>query len=336
VLRLVEVGGDATARGRALGRALAPEIHASLHSYRRRLDAHGVGPVELERLLASYRAAAGRRLPALAAMLDAMAAGAEADPVELFAVNAFEELDPLLERREAAAQRCTTFTAVAPGATILAHSEHWLAEDAENVALVVERPVDGPALVSPTVACCLPAVGLNARGAAQGIDSLTALDDGPGVPRVLVSRHALEAADKDDAVRRAGLAGRAGGYGHVFAFAGGETLTVETTAERLAVLEGSGGHTNHYLDPDLAELERGEVDRSRARHARLQELLRRRAPRTPEDAMTVLQDDGLAPASPEYATLFAMVCDVDSGRLWLAPGDPREHAYDEVDLADVV
>jgi isopenicillin-N N-acyltransferase-like protein len=332
MIRVVEAEGDAVRRGRELGAALGDLVDRSLAFYR---DYFGLERRELARVLAPFRRAAERRLPSLVTMLDALAEGAEADPFELFAVNAFEELDPLLEKREAAVERCNSFTAVAPGATILAHSEHWLAEDAGNVAVVVERPDDGsPAVVSPTVASILPAVGVNAHGAAQGIDSLTALDDGPGVPRVLVSRHVLAAADEEDVVRRAGIPGRAGGYAHVFAFRGGRTLTVETTAERLAVLEGPGGHTNHYLDPDLAELESGDTERSRGRHARLEELLRLDPPQTPTDAMAILRDEGLAPRAG-YATLFALVGEVESGRMWVAPGDPRENAYEEIDLAGV-
>jgi isopenicillin-N N-acyltransferase like protein len=333
VIRLVHAEGDPAARGRALGSALGDLVARSLDFYR---DYLGLGREELRRALVPYRDAAERRLPRLVRQLDAMAEAAEADPVQLFAVNALEELEPLRGRRETAVERCTTFTAVGPGWTILAHSEHWLAEDAHNIALVVERPTEGsPAVASPTVACCLPAVGLNAHGTAQGIDSLTARDDGLGVPRVLVSRHALEARDRGDAIARAGLAGRAGGYGHVFAFAGGETLAVETTAERLAVLDGREGHTNHYLDPELAEYGDSPRASSLARHVRLAELLRQSSPQTPADAMTILTDDGLAPVHPEYATLFAMVCEVETGRMWVAPGDPRERAYEEVDTSGV-
>jgi isopenicillin-N N-acyltransferase-like protein len=332
VLRLVEVEGNANARGASVGRELGDLVDRSLAFYR---DYFGLERVELGRMLAPYREAAERRLPSLVAMLDSLAEGAEADPLELFAVNAFEELDALLEEHKTTVERCNSFTAIAPETTILAHSEHWLAGDAGNVAVIVERPDDGsPAVVSPTVASILSAVGINAHGTAQGIDSLTAVDDGAGVPRVLVSRHALAAADEEDAVRRAGLAGRAGGYGHVFAFPGGRTLAVETTAERLAVLEGPGGHTNHYLDGELAELETGDADRSRTRHARLEELLRRNPPQTPADAMAILRDDALAPR-PDYATLFAMVCEVETRRMWVAPGDPRECAYEEIDLAGV-
>ncbi|MGH2996396.1 MAG: carcinine hydrolase/isopenicillin-N N-acyltransferase family protein, partial [Gaiellaceae bacterium] len=162
-------------------------------------------------------------------------------------------------------------------------------------------------------------------------------DDREGVPRVLVSRHALEAVDRADAVRRAGLAGRAGGYAHVLALPAADTFSIETTAGRLAVLDGPGGHTNHYLDPELAEVGSEPSESSLARYARLAELLAERPPQTPEDAMATLRDDGLAPqGDPATAVLFAMVCEVESGRMWVAPGDPREMPYEEVDLAGVV
>lgn len=337
MIRLVYAQGDPAARGRSLGRALRGEIEASLAFYRGLLAERRVAPGELTCLLAPYRAAAEAALPALVAQLDAAAEAAGVPADELLAVNAWEELDPLLAAEEVAAARCTTFTAVAPGTTILAHSEHWFAADAGSVALIVERPGDGsPTLVSPTIAACLPAVGMNAHRVAQGIDSLSARDDGAGIPRVLVSRHALEANGRSDAVARAGLAGRAGGYGHVFALPGGEAFAVETTARRLAVLEGPGGHTNHYLDPELAELGPEPGESSLARHSRLTELLAERAPQTPEDAMTILRDEGVGPRSAGYATVFSLVCEVESGRMWLADGDPRERPFEEVELADVV
>lgn len=338
MIRLIHAEGGPAERGRAIGTALGDLIDASLGSYRLRLAEAGLGRAALARTLAPYRSAAERRLPELVAQLDATADAAGVLADELFAVNAWEELDPLLRPREAAVGRCTTFTATADGATVLAHAEHWLADDAGSVAVVVERPAGGaPAVASPTIACCLPAVGMNAHRVAQGIDSLTAADDRPGIPRVLVSRHALESSGRADAVRRAGLAGRAGGYGHVFVVPGGETFTVETTAERLAVIDGPGPHTNHYLDPELAETGTSPRTGSLGRLERLEELLAETRPQTPEDAMAVLRDDGVAPAAQSgYATLFAVVCEVESGRMWVAPGDPRETAFEELDLTDVV
>jgi len=199
-------------------------------------------------------------------------------------------------------------------------------------------------VASPTIVCCLPAVGVNGHGAAQGIGSLTASDDGAGVPRVLVSRSALEARDRDDAVARAGAPNRAGGYGHLFAFPGGDCFAVETTGRQVAVLDGPGPHTNHYEDPGLAQLAPAPSEGSLARLERLRTLLAERNPRTPEDLMAVLGDHGSSPQSvclhpdPDEgdeasACLFSMVADVEARRLWVAPGNPCEQDYQEIDLS---
>jgi hypothetical protein len=339
-MRVVHASGSAEQRGRALGRALADLIEASLASYREELAAREVGPEELGRLLAPYRRAAEERLPALVVQLDATAAAAGVPPDELFAVNAWEELEQLLAAREpavTASERCSTFTAVADGVTLLGHGEHWVAGDVGNVAVVVESPDDGPWVASPTVACCLPATGMNAHGLAQGIDSLTAPDDRAGIPRVFVSRHSLDAAGRADAIRRAGLTGRAGGYAHAFAVRGGGTFALETTADRLAVLEGPGAHTNHYLDEELAGGAGPPGEGSSSRHRRLAELLAERPPASPAEAMELLGDDGVAPVEgSSSAVVFACVCEVESGRMWVSAGDPREEPFAEIDLADVV
>lgn len=281
-IRVVIAEGDAATRGRQIGRGLGDLIERSLGFYHGYLERRGVSSPDLQDLLAPYLAASERALPQYMALIKAMAEGAMVPVWELFAVNAFEELEPELEpidgvplflrRKDGSAPReterpsspppwmshgsehCSTVTVAGPGTTLVAHNEHWLAGDVGNVAILVEIPSDGPTIVSPTVVCCLPAVGMNQYGAAQGIGSLTARDDGPGVPRVFFSRRSLDAVDRRDAIGLAAMPGRAGGYGHVFAFRGGDTFVVETTANRYAVLDGPQAHTNHYVDPELAEV----------------------------------------------------------------------------------
>lgn len=350
MLRVVRAEGGAAARGETIGRELGDLIDRSLAFYRGYFAELGVTVLDVE----PYRRAAAA-LPEEAALLDAIALGADVDPLELWAVNAVEEL----EGSRAPVERCTSFTALAPGATLLAHNEQWLAGDADNLAVVVEIPSAdrslpntagvrartwlegtrspaGPAIVSPTVACCLPAVGWNTSGVAQAIDSLTAPDDRVGIPRVLVSRHALAGRDAGDASRRANVRGRAGGYAHVIAQRGGHALTLETSATDAWTIDGSGGNTNHYLAG------RGDEpsDGSRARYERLTELLHESPPVTPEDAMSILRDHASSPQAicehgnrdHDSAVVFSMVCELESGRMWVAPGNPCETAYEELEL----
>jgi isopenicillin-N N-acyltransferase like protein len=372
-VRVVVARGDPLERGRTVGYELADLIRGSLEFYWRYLVRRGVGAGELPGLLAPYLAAAERELPDLVELVTGMAEGAGVSFWELFCVNAFEELEPRLETRSGRSlgqvtgtgwgpggpaepsgaagtpgDRCSTVTISGPGYTLLGHNEQWLAGDLGHVAVVVELPDDGPALVSPTLACCLPAVGMNEYRVAQGIQSLVANDDGVGIPRVLVSRHALVASSPADALRRATLPGRAGGYGHSFAFGSGSAMNIETSATRFAVNGLPGCHTNHYTDPELAERAPPPSQGSLARLARLQALVEERSPATPAAVGEILADHGgdgpqaicehgtEDPADEASAIVFSMICDLDLGRMWVAPGSPCVTAYEEVDLAGVV
>jgi len=350
-VRVVVARGDPLERGRTVGYELADLIRGSLEFYWRYLVRRGVRAGELPGLLAPYLAAAERELPDLVELVTGMAEGSGVSFWELFCVNAFEELEPLLEARGgpvAPRERCSTVTVSGPGYTLLGHNEQWLAGDAGHVAVVVELPDDGPALVSPTLACCLPAVGMNEYRVAQGIQSLVADDDAVGIPRVLVSRHALVASAPADALRRATLPGRAGGYGHSFAFGTGSAMHIETSATRFAVNGLPGCHTNHYRDSELADRAPAPSPGSQARLARLQELVTDRSPATPAALGEILADHGGGgpeticehgtddPADEASAIVFSMICDLDLGRMWVAPGSPCVTAYEEVDLAGVV
>jgi hypothetical protein len=79
----------------------------------------------------------------------------------------------------------------------------------------------------------------------------------------------------------------------------------------------------------------------------LLELLEERLPETPEGVMEILKDHGGEPrsiclhADPQAggeaeAVLFSMVCDVEAGRMWVAPGNPCVTPYEEMDLAGVL
>lgn len=362
-IRVVRATGDGFDRGMQIGRELIDLIQRSTEFYHRYLDRRGVSSEQLQDLLTPYLVASETAYPESMAVLKGMSVGAFVPVLELFAINAFEELEPLLEQPEgellflqkkegyarppAAPERCSSLTVSVPGTTMLGHNEHWLAGDVGNVAVVVDVPGNGRVPVaSPTVVCCLPAVGINAHGVAQGIGSLTASDDGVGVPRVLVSRSSLEARDRADALARASMLGRAGGYGHVYAFPGGDAFTIETTGQRHALLDRPGAHTNHYQDPELAAMAPAASDGSIARLARLRTLLAEREPRTPERLMDVMRDHESAPQAiclhpdPDEgeeasACMFSMVADVGARRMWVAEGNPCEHEFVEIDLTEL-
>lgn len=345
-LLVARAAGGPIERGATVGETFAGPIARSLDFYGGFLGRRGITGADVPRLLGPYRDAAASALPDLVAEIDGMAEGSGAPWWALFASNAFEELEPMLSL-PAPAERCTAFAFTGPEGTILAHNELWYAGDRGNVGVVVAEPDAGPGFASPTVVTCLPAVGMNASGVGQAIMSLMAEDDGVGIPRVLVSRHSLQATDLADGAGRASVAGRAGGYAHLFAGPGGEVSTVETSASRFVVLDGVGSHTNHYLDGRMAALAPAPSPGSVARLDRLRTLIAEDPPASPADAMGVLADHGgdgpesicLHPDEAEgdeaSATLFAMVCHLEERRMWVSPGNPCEAPFEEVDMGEV-
>jgi isopenicillin-N N-acyltransferase-like protein len=361
-LTIVHADGDPARRGRIIGKALA-DGHARAvdftHRYTRR---HGLADRDLEPLLVPYLAAARAAVPRLVAQLEGIAEGAGLRFIDVFAVNAFEELYAVLEGgvpppdsiriepapRPAPIERCTDVVVRGPETTLLAHNEQWYAGDDGGVAVLVERPDtdDEVAIVAPASVGTLPLVGMNARGGALGLMSLTGVDEQVGIPRALLGRDGVEAVSREDALRRATRPHRAGGYSYMYAFRGGDAFTLEVTATRHGLVEGDV-HTNHALDPGVAEATEEPTPGSLSRFARMSALAREQVPATPQDLMRLLSDhdaDGQqicahpdpAEGDEGSAIQFGMVCDVEAGIMWLAVGQPCSNEFHELRLDELL
>ena len=322
-LPLVHAGGNNGAMGRAHGRVLATEIHAAASFYNKLAQRKaGLGPAYEQ--LGPFIDATKQHLPRLADEVEGLAEGAEIDAEVAWFFNCMEEVWPF--------EACTTLVTD----RWLMHAEQWYAGHV-GVGVVVARPDNGPAFISPTCAGFLPAVGLNAAGFAQGIDSLTTTDDRIGIPRLIVSRSSLGAQNLQDAVTNATRAQRAGGYSHVLA-ANGQTLIVETTATRSATLVEERAHTNHVLSRDLAPVASDSSDGSLARLNRAVELLETSPPKSIEDCMRLLGDHDSQPQSichhegqdlAASATVFGMICDLQTGVVAVSGGRPCSSEWEE-------
>jgi hypothetical protein len=99
-LRVVRAEGDPNARGERIGRELRDLINESLDFYHGYFARRGVSSHELQELLTPFLVAAETQFPNHVATLKGMATGATVPVLELFAVNAFEELEPMLETPE--------------------------------------------------------------------------------------------------------------------------------------------------------------------------------------------------------------------------------------------
>jgi hypothetical protein len=221
---------------------------------------------------------------------------------------------------------------------ILVHQEQWYAGDADSVAMVIDQPDRGVAVISPVVASGLPLVGMNSTGTALGAMSLTANDERSGVPRMFVARRAIEAGNRDAAWQTVTMPERAGGYTWCYAFADGATAMFETTATTAADLQ-SATHTNHALDETVAAVCPASSEGSASRLSRIRALTSARETWTVAEACELLGDHGAdgqdicvhpdpAEGPEASAIMFGMVADVATRTLWVAPGNPCQNEFE--------
>ena len=197
-IAVARAAGTPRRMGRAQGEAMADGVASALRFYGQlaggREDAMAVASTP-------YIDATRKVAPQLVEEMEGLAEGAGISFEEAAILNCMEEVWDF--------EACTSMS----HGPFLLHAEQWYAGH-DSIGVVVAEPDDGPPFVSPTCAGFLPAVGMNASGFAQGIDSLAAADDRVGVPRVAISRLALGAAGLDAAIAAATSDGRAGGYAH--------------------------------------------------------------------------------------------------------------------------
>ena len=344
---VVRATGTPFERGRAIGRGLGQGIHDALGFVERYLETHGIGTRSLDHVLAPYVAASEAALPHLVEQLRGMADGAEQPFSLLMAANAFEEIYGQVELGTPTPQpleRCTDVVVDGPDGPLLGHTEQWYAGDQGAVGIVIDVADDGPTVLAPVVAGTLPLVGINGYGVAVGAMSLSARDERIGIPRALVARDVLDARDAADATARATRPGRAGGYTYQLAFPDGESRVVETTATRDAVM-AANVHTNHALDPSVAEVTFPAAPGSLGRYERAASLVETAEP-TMAGVVAILADHEAQPQSicvhPDPADgdegstiLFAMVAEPARRSLTIASGHACTGEFETFSLDDL-
>ena len=340
--KFARVKGSAYERGAGIGEAFAEATARSVAFNRRYLATHGLDTPALTELLMPYLDAATAAMPDLVQQLHGMADGAEQPFVDIFFANAFEEVYGVVELDTpfpVPLERCTDVVLRAEGSTLLGHNEQWYAGDDGSVGLVLDVSDDGPAVLAPMVAGTLPLVGINEYGSAFGTMSLSATDERVGIPRALVARGILDARDRADAFALANRDGRAGGYSFLCAFPGGDACVIESTATTATLLD-IDVHTNHALDPTVAEAACDPSAGSRSRLARARDLATSTEP-TVEGMADLLSDHEAAgmdicvhpdPSEGDEGStiLFAMICESETRSMWLAAGHPCTASFERV------
>jgi isopenicillin-N N-acyltransferase-like protein len=284
------------------------------------------------------------RYPQYTEELEGIAEGADVSFDDVVVVNALEGvvMDAL---------HLTKCTSVAineerstDGHVLMAHNEDWLPEDEQDVFVLHATPDNEPAFLAMTYGALLPNIGFNEFGIAQCCDTVYPMDTRIGVPRVIASRAVLAAQTPAEAISSTLVPQRAVGYNHLIVHEGGELYSVEVSAKRFAILYGDEGalvHTNHYLSPNMQEIESepDELINTRVRYFRALRLLRRTPLHNIKTLQSILCDHLNFPNSicnhsindieilDREKTINSMVIDLTAKTMHLAWGNPCQNQY---------
>ena len=336
---------EARARGRELGVAVAPRIQAVWQTYQQIFEAHGLGPDLVRDVADAALTEVVAWSPSLADELVGVAAGAGLETWQVAAINARSEV--LARYRAMIPGECSTavfLPALETPRTIQTWDWH---EGLRGLTLLWQlQPRPGWTVKTFTECGLLGKIGVNSAGLGLHFNLLQHEADGvgAGVPVHLLARRILdEAADLDEAeaiIRSAEVTASVALTVVTHSEGGSAAATFEVSPVGVRRLEASGDgflfHTNHFLDPELAQQERlgpGEP----GTYSRLQRLVERAALLQSPDlgeraaAMVSHEDDGAAlcchPGPPgditaRWQTLVTIGIDVARGRLAIRDGNP--------------
>ena len=336
---------DPHRRGALVGARWRDRIAVTWEGYERLFAAMGaddrlqreIGEGALERIAAWA--------PALAAEIGGLASGAGLEPWMAGALNARTEVLAAVAARTPA--ECTTFVVAPPaggGPPRTIQTWDWYDHLRGNVGTLELAPRPGRTVRVFTEFGVVGKIGVNSAGLGLHFNILRHADDGggAGVPVHVVARHVLDAADSvEEASEIARSATVSASTVLTVAAWDGERASarcLELSPAGIAELDpdpdGGLRHTNHFLDPRLAEGERLTADdpSTLARLALLEERtadLRAAADITARAAALHDHASGLcchpdpeAPFDERWETLATLSLDLEAKRLYVHEGGP--------------
>jgi isopenicillin-N N-acyltransferase-like protein len=335
---------DPRARGQAMGTALGEQIEVVLESYLALFEiSRELGRDAVLRLGEAALERVARWQGRLVEELEGVASAAGVAPELIGALNARTEI--------ARAGGCSVIARLDDAAgPWLAQNWDWYVDAPDRCVVWTAELGGGDRLVTMTEAGILAKLGMNSRGLAVGLNILQhRRDGGPmGVPIHIILRALLDScatvedaealiADAPTSASSAITVVDAAGGGAVFELSPAGYARIDPRDGRLA-------HTNHFVDPGLADGEDSELrgDDSRDRLALIEAV----RPDTLEAAQELLRDHSGGPESicrhespsaitglPPAGTVVSVSSEPAHGRFHVAAGPPCTSAYTVYDVS---
>lgn len=355
---LIAVEGSYQEMGAELGARTKDLVAENLQIYLRRFrDEARLSDADVLRWGSTYQQVAHDYDPAIAAMLEGLAEGAEQPIEHITALNARTEMLFGTGYRD---EGCTSVAVLGrhtvDGHTLLAQNWDWNPEQGPITFLLATRDSDGFSVLTLAEAGMLAKSGLNSAGIGVCANLLVSDRDagGVGVPYHYLLRGVLQAQRMGRAHRKVLDVPRISSGNLLIADAGGEAINFEVAPDVFGHLVPENGmitHSNHFAS-DIPVADRKAATSAltllrptRARHL-LQDAVDARTVRT-SDIVHTLRDhyshpdsicrhvDPEVPKNEAIMSVYSLVMDLDDRELYIANHPACTNTYARWNLADV-
>ena len=358
----LEIAGMPGDLGLAHGRAFATQIRANLEFYLQWLSQAGqIPPAGLLELAEGFAPVLGEHFPYMLEEIDGIARGAAMRLEEILLINARTDVLALVEA-ELASEKIPACTALAlqgrvrgKQVLVLCQNWDWDPKLAEAPVVLRLRPSNGPALVTLVEAGMIGKIGFNEHRLGVCLNFLSHQADGRpdafGVPIHCLLRAAMDCSSIDEVVTTVASAPRCASANFMLAqnnAVGPLALDLEISPDAVATLTGDSSgliHTNHFLDPELAQgCTSGRGPSTMTRIATAQKLAADLEPKVADPvrrAQMVLESRAELPypisrehnPDPSSSTLAGIIMDLTRNSFILTKGAPHRNEW--VDLPGV-
>ncbi len=330
---LFNLSGTPREIGLAHGRLAKDRIHQALAFYK---TIFKKDDQTLLLLAAQFKKKIETAFPQYAEEMEAIAEGAELDPLWIYVLNARTEI------LAAGTQECTV--AYFKKSAILGENWDW-AQDLEDLAIIlrIKRP-DGHTILMMTEPGIIGKIGLNSAGLGVALNLLECPAKLDGVPVHIMLRAILDCSSLTEAqsVVVKNATGKASNI--LIGDASGQSLDIEFAGKDLFMLspqENVFVHTNHYLSVDLPKKE--NLASSQARYVRGEEIAAKIRKGSIDEMKNLLLDRGnreLSICRPyeksryisSVGTICSMVMDLPRREMHITRGSPLKNGFEVVKL----
>lgn len=335
----LSVSGNHYQCGQQIGRFFKDRIHQYLDDCR----GDSVSTISWKECLAAtpqYLAPTEKHFPEVVAEVYGAAAGANVDPVELFATG-IEEFYSKYYHIKA----CTDIVTLPPASnhTLVAHNNDLSPKYYDFLTQVEWNFDDGTKIYTVGLAGFLVSSGINNSKLVLSGNELSPNDIKVGIPRAYIARAILFAKDLPSAVKTALHQERASAYNNIITVPK-KSVSVEASATASDLLYPENGvlvHSNHYCSTKMTSYE-GKPDYTSSLQRRRSGINLTTSVSKPIDFATiktfltdhgengVKDNDTICRHGQESVSVFGFAVDLDDGIVEITHGSPCENKFEKV------